>query len=64
VVELAGMSQHCDFTEQVTVQTENGRIRPDMIVHLPAQREVVVDSKVSLDAYLNASTVKSSQLLF
>jgi DNA recombination protein RmuC len=59
VVELAGMSEHCDFTEQVTVQTEDGRIRPDMIVHLPAQREIVVDSKVPLEAYLNALAAES-----
>jgi len=54
VVELSGMSEHCDFTEQVSVDTESGRIRPDMIVHLPAAREIVVDSKVSLDAYMDA----------
>jgi len=47
VVELAGMSEHCDFTEQLSVLTEQGRIRPDLIVHLPAGREIVVDAKVS-----------------
>ena len=61
VVELSGMSEHCDFTEQVTVQTEDRRIRPDMIVHLPAQREIVVDSKVSLAAYLNALSAESEE---
>jgi DNA recombination protein RmuC len=61
VVELAGMSEHCDFTEQVTVQTEDRRVRPDMIVHLPAQREIVVDSKVSLEAYLNALSAESEE---
>jgi len=61
VVELAGMSEHCDFTEQVTVQTEDGRIRPDMIVHLPAQRKIVVDSKVPLAAYLNALAAESEE---
>ncbi len=54
VVELAGMSDHCDFTEQVSVDTDAGRQRPDMIVHLPGERDVVVDSKVSLDAFLEA----------
>jgi DNA recombination protein RmuC len=54
VAELSGMSMHCDFTEQVSVDTEKGRIRPDMIVHLPMEREIVIDSKVSLDAYLDA----------
>lgn len=54
VAELSGMSEHCDFTEQVSVDSESGRLRPDMIVHLPAGREIVVDAKVSLDAYLDA----------
>jgi DNA recombination protein RmuC len=54
VVELSGMSERCDFTEQVSVTTEAGRLRPDMIVHLPAEREIVVDSKVSLDAFIDA----------
>jgi len=56
VVELSGMSEHCDFSEQVSVSTEEGRLRPDMIVHLPAKREIVVDSKVSLDAYIDATS--------
>ncbi len=54
VAELAGMSAHCDFSEQVSVETGSGRQRPDMIVHLPAGREIVVDAKVALDAYLSA----------
>ncbi len=54
VAELSGMSIHCDFTEQQSVDTEKGRIRPDMLVHLPMEREIVVDSKVSLEAYLDA----------
>lgn len=54
VAELAGMSDRCDFTEQVTTETEEGRIRPDMIVHLPGEREIVIDSKIALDAYLDA----------
>jgi len=54
VAELAGMAEHCDFSEQVTAQTEGGRVRPDMVVHLPAGREIVVDAKVSLEAYLEA----------
>jgi len=57
VVELSGMSEHCDFTEQVSVSTDEGRLRPDMIVHLPASREIVIDSKVSLDAFIDATTV-------
>jgi DNA recombination protein RmuC len=54
VVELAGMTAYCDFMEQVTVSTDDGRLRPDMIVRLPNGREVVVDSKVSLSAYLES----------
>ena len=61
VVELAGMSEHCDFTEQLSVSTEHGRIRPDLIVHLPSEREIVVDAKVSLDAYLDAVSAESEQ---
>jgi len=53
-VELAGMVEHCDYIEQVTVESENGRLRPDMVVKLPADREIVVDSKVPLDGYLDA----------
>ncbi|HWP01992.1 MAG TPA: DNA recombination protein RmuC, partial [Gemmatimonadaceae bacterium] len=47
VVELAGMSDHCDFTEQVTVDSAAGRQRPDLIVRLPGEREIVVDAKVA-----------------
>jgi DNA recombination protein RmuC len=54
VVELAGMIDHCDFVEQTTVQTEEGRMRPDMIVRLPAGKSIVVDAKASLNAYLEA----------
>jgi DNA recombination protein RmuC len=54
VVEMAGMVDHCDFEEQVAVETENGRLRPDMIVRLPNHREIVVDAKVSLSAYLDS----------
>src|SRR5262249_24229516 len=54
VVELAGMVEHCHFTEQQTIHTDDGRIRPDVIVHLPGGKRVVVDAKVPLDAYLRA----------
>jgi DNA recombination protein RmuC len=54
VVELAGMVEYCDFTTQVNVNSENGRLRPDMIVRLPGNRVIVVDSKVPLSAYLEA----------
>lgn len=61
VVELSGMSENCDFTEQVSVTTEDGRLRPDMLVHLPANREIVVDSKVSLDAFIDAAEVTDEE---
>jgi len=54
VVELAGMTEHCDYVEQVTVETETGRLRPDMVVNLPGGRAIVVDAKVPLSAYLEA----------
>jgi len=54
LVELSGMSAHADFTEQHHQMTESGAIRPDMIVHLPERRDIVVDVKTPLDAYLAA----------
>jgi DNA recombination protein RmuC len=54
VVEMAGMVSHCDFLEQSTLDTDNGILRPDMLVRLPGEKLVVVDSKVPLDAYLSA----------
>jgi DNA recombination protein RmuC len=54
VVELAGMVEHCHFTEQETIASDNGRIRPDVVVHLPGGKHVIVDAKVPLDAYLRA----------
>lgn len=55
VVELAGMTLHCDFETQPTVRDENDGVqRPDMIVHLPGGGEIIVDAKVAIDAYLDA----------
>ena len=61
VAELSGMSVHCDFTEQQSVEGEKGRVRPDMVVHLPSEREIVVDSKVSLEAYLDAVSAQTEE---
>lgn len=60
VVELAGMCEHCDYSEQVSVETAEGKLRPDMVVHLPSSRDVVVDSKVSLEAYLRAVSAETA----
>jgi DNA recombination protein RmuC len=67
VVELAGMSARCDFDEQVTTATAEGQLRPDMVIHLAGGKHIVVDSKVSLAAYLEAAeatdqTVRETRL--
>lgn len=54
VVELAGMVDHCDFVEQAGLENGEGRLRPDLIVKLPNRREIIVDAKVSLQAYLDS----------
>jgi len=59
--ELAGMSEHCDFTEQETLESESGRLRPDMIVRLPGNRRIAVDAKVPLQAFLDASAAAKEE---
>ncbi len=60
LVELAGMVEHCDFQEQVHSASDDQAIRPDMIVRMPDQRELVVDVKTPLDAYLEAVEAKDA----
>lgn len=55
VAEIAGMIEHCDFKMEVSVTTEEGRLRPDMVVRLPGGAQVVIDAKTPLEAYLNAA---------
>jgi DNA recombination protein RmuC len=54
VVEIAGMVQRCDFDEQPSLLGDNGRLRPDLIVHLPGGKQIVVDAKAPLEAFLDA----------
>ncbi|MCK0438170.1 DNA recombination protein RmuC [Gordonia alkaliphila] len=55
IVELSGMSRHCDFTTQQTVNGDDRRLRPDLVVHLAGGRTIVVDAKAPLSAYLEAT---------
>jgi DNA recombination protein RmuC len=58
LVEIAGMVEHCDFAEQVHIETDGQIIRPDMVVRMPDHRELVVDVKTPLDAYLSSIEAK------
>jgi len=55
VLEHAGLSAHVDFRTEVSVDTEDGRLRPDVVVNLPGGRKLIIDAKCSLNAYLDAS---------
>ena len=61
VVEMAGMIEHCDFETQAHVATEDGRLRPDLIVQLPGGKKVVVDSKMAGQAYLESLSCKDEE---
>ena len=54
LAELAGMVEHCDFDQQCSVDTDGGKQRPDMLVRMPGGREIIVDAKAPMDAYLGA----------
>lgn len=58
VVELAGLINHCDFFEQKTLEAHGRILRPDLIVHLPGQRQIAVDAKAPLGAYLEAADIE------
>jgi DNA recombination protein RmuC len=62
LVELAGLSDRCDFDQQQTVQGDAGRLRPDMVVHLPGNRDVVIDCKTCLDAFLDAASASDQDV--
>jgi DNA recombination protein RmuC len=61
LVELSGMTSHVDFTEQQHRSTDNGAVRPDMVVHMPEQRDIIVDVKTPLDAYLAAVEAQNDE---
>jgi DNA recombination protein RmuC len=63
VVELAGMVEHCDFSEQESVTGDGGTLRPDLVVRLGGGKQVVVDAKVSLAAYLDAAESRDPDLV-
>jgi DNA recombination protein RmuC len=61
-VELAGMTRHCDFFEQQTVATDGGRLQPDMVIRLPRNRKVVVDSKLSFETYYESTKAENENI--
>ena len=62
VVEIAGMLQQCDFDEQPGLFGENGRLRPDLVVHLPGTKRIVVDAKAPLEAFLDAQETQDDEV--
>jgi len=62
VVELAGLSEHCDFTEQPSVGDDTRMLRPDLVVHMPEGRKLVIDAKTPLEGYLDAIDAATEEL--
>lgn len=62
VVELAGLINHCDFYEQKTMESEGKALRPDLIVRLPGKKQIAVDAKTPLSAYLEASDTQDEDV--
>ena len=62
VVEMSGMSTHCDFSEQVSYDGDSGKLRPDMVVNLPGGKQIIIDAKAPLAAYLDAIEAKDDSL--
>jgi len=62
VIELSGMLERCDFDEQRTMSAEPGRIRPDVVIHLPGARQIIVDAKAPLDAFLDAQDADDDRM--
>ncbi len=61
VAELSGMQNHCDFFEQSSTRSEDGLLRPDMVIQLPGQRQIIIDAKVPLIAYIDAIEADSEE---
>ncbi len=61
VLELAGMSEYCDFDTQASVATEEGRLRPDVVIRMPGGKTLVIDAKAPIEAYLEALAAKTEE---
>ncbi len=62
IIGFSGMSEYCDYDEQFSINTDSGRLRPDLVVNLPENKKIIVDSKVPLNAYLNAIEATDEKL--
>lgn len=62
VVEMAGMIEHCNFQTQASVESGDGRLRPDLVVNLPGKKKIVVDAKTPLNSYMEALAAEDPQV--